>query len=71
MTIGDNYTYFGDTTDDILAAKSAGYKAIGVLPPQDKSQELIELLMNKGADDTINSVIDIKSLLEKKDEAMC
>ena len=71
MTIGDNYTYFGDTTDDILAAKSAGYKAIGVLPPQDKSQELIELLMNKGADDTINSVTDIKSLLEKKNEAMC
>ena len=71
MTIGDNYTYFGDTTDDILAAKSAGYKAIGVLPPQDKSQELIDLLKNKGADNTINSITDINTILEKKNEAVC
>lgn len=71
MTIGYNYTYFGDTTDDILAAKSAGYKAIGVLPPQDKSQELIDLLKNKGADNTINSITDINTILEKKNEAVC
>ncbi len=71
VTIGETYTYFGDTTDDILAAKSAGYKAIGVLPPQDKSQELIEFLKKKGADNIINSITDIKTILEKKDEAVC
>ena len=71
MTIASSYTYFGDTSDDILAAKAAKYKAIGVLPPQDKSQELIESLKSKGAQATLNSVNDIKSILEQKNEAKC
>ena len=64
MTISSDYIYFGDTSDDILAAKSAGYKAIGVLPPQDKSNELKQSLHNKGASFVLNSVNDIESLLK-------
>ena len=71
MTISSNYCYFGDTTDDILCAKSAGYKAVGVLPPQDKSEELINLMKNKGADEVISSVSEIKKLTEKENEAVC
>ena len=71
MTIASSYTYFGDTSDDILAAKRADYNAIGVLPPQDKSQELIESLKSKGAQATLNSVNDIQTILEQKNEAKC
>lgn len=71
MTVASSYTYFGDTSDDILAAKSADYNAVGVLPPQDKSQELINSLKSKGAQATLNSVNDIKSILEQKNEAKC
>lgn len=70
-TIASSYTYFGDTSDDILAAKAADYLAIGVLPPQDKSQKLIESLQSKGATATLNSINDIKTILEQKNEAMC
>lgn len=70
-TIASSYTYFGDTSDDVLAAKSANYIAVGVLPPQDKSQKLIESLQSKGATATLNSINDIKTILEQKNEAMC
>ena len=70
MTIASSYTYFGDTSDDILAAKAANYGAVGVLPPQDKSQELIDSLKSKGAQATLNSVNDIKIILEQKHETM-
>ena len=71
MTIASSYTYFGDTSDDILAAKSANYNAVGVLPPQDKSQELTNSLKSKGAQATLNSVNDIQTILEQKNEAKC
>ena len=64
ITISNDYTYFGDTTDDILAAKAAGYKAIGVLPPQDKSEELKQSLHNKGASFVLNSINDIETLMK-------
>ena len=64
MTISSDYTYFGDTSDDILAAKAAGYKAIGVLPPQDKSEELKQSLHNKGASFVLNSINDIETLMK-------
>ncbi len=70
MIIANEYYYFGDTTDDILCAKSAGYKAVGVLPPQDKSENLINLMKSKGAEEVINSVNDINLVLEKKNEAI-
>ncbi len=70
QTISDTYYYFGDTTDDIKAAKSAGYKAVGVLPPKDKSNELLNLMEITGADFVIKSVNDIKTVLEKYDAAV-
>jgi len=70
-TISSDYYYFGDTPDDILAAKRADYKAVGVLPPQDKSEELKSIMRSKGAQDIINSVNDIKMVLEQKNEAVC
>lgn len=38
--------YLGDTQDDMLAAKTAEVKGIGVLPPQDKSETLKQLMSN-------------------------
>ncbi len=71
LTISDKYYYFGDTPDDITAAKAAGYIAIGVLPPQDKTKELSDIMKSKGAVGVINSINDIKTIPEIKDEAMC
>lgn len=70
ITIADKYYYFGDTIDDIKAAKSAGYTPIGVLPPQDKSDELASKMKNTGAYAVIDSVENIKSILEKQDETV-
>lgn len=66
LTYASEYYYFGDTKDDITAAKNAGYKAIGVLPPQDKSDWLKDNLKSNGADYILNSVNDIKTILEKE-----
>ena len=71
MTISDSYYYFGDTPDDILAAKAAGYTPVGVLPPQDKSEELNQTLQNAGAKFVIDSINNLKSILEQKNEAVC
>ena len=71
MTISDSYYYFGDTPDDILAAKAAGYTPVGVLPPQDKSEELKQTLQNAGAKFVIDSINNLKSILEQKNEAVC
>ena len=38
--------YLGDTQDDMLAAKTAEVKGIGILPPQDKSETLKQLMSN-------------------------
>ena len=70
LTIAKDYYYFGDTPDDMLAAKAAGYKAVGVLPPQDKSGELKSIMKSKGAQDIINSINDIKTILEQKNETV-
>lgn len=66
LTIANDYYYFGDTTDDILAARGANYTVTGVLPPQDKSEELIASLKNKGAKFVIKSVNNIEEILENK-----
>lgn len=71
LMISNEYFYFGDTIDDILAAKSAEYAAVGILPPQDKSEELTKILKEKGADKVLASVNDINTILEKTNEAMC
>lgn len=68
ITISNKYYYFGDTPDDIRAANAAGFIAIGVLPPQDKSEKLKEILFSVGAKYVLNSVNDIKTILEKDNE---
>lgn len=70
-TISSEYYYFGDTIDDIKAAKEAEYIPIGVLPPQDKSKDLSENLKDTGAKYIINSINEMNLILEKKNEAMC
>lgn len=60
-----NTFYLGDTIDDILAAKGARAKAIGVLPPGDKSKNLKKLLKSNGAQiilKNINEIIKLKEL---------
>ncbi len=47
--IADEIYYLGDTVDDMMCAQKAGVKAIGVLPPQDKSEDLKNLLKSKKA----------------------
>ena len=48
--------YFGDMPDDMLAASSAKIDSIGILPPQDKSENLKQLLLNKGAIEVYNTL---------------
>ncbi len=71
MVIADKLYYFGDTKDDIIAAKSANYIPVGTLPPQDKSQKLIDDLKKEGAEFIINSVKDINLILEHRNETVC
>jgi histidinol-phosphate aminotransferase len=56
--------YFGDTVDDMIAAKRANLRAIGVLPPSIQSDDLQNKLLEAGADDIINSIQEIKETLE-------
>ncbi len=70
MTLSDRYYYFGDTKDDIKAAKKAGYIPIGVLPPQDKSEELCNMLKSEGAEFILQSINDVKTITEQKNEAV-
>ena len=71
LTLSDKYYYFGDTQDDIKAAASAGYIPVGVLPPQDKSEELIQIMKDKGARFVLQSINDIETILENTYEAKC
>lgn len=71
LTLSDEYFYFGDTIDDMISAKNAGYFPVGTLPPMDKSEHLTKRLIENGAKKVIESVNDIKLVLEQKDEAKC
>jgi histidinol-phosphate aminotransferase len=51
--------YVGDVPDDMRAAKNAGLIGVGSLPPQDKSNELKEILLNAGAKSVIFEVNEI------------
>ena len=56
--------YFGDMIDDIQAAKAADIIPIGVLPPQDKSKNMKELLARNGAQSIIDNINQIEEVLE-------
>lgn len=56
--------YFGDTIDDMICAKNSDVKPVGVLPPQDKSDELAENLNKNGAIIVLNNINEINKALE-------
>ncbi len=56
--------YFGDMIDDMQAAKAAKMIPIGVLPPQDKSKNMKELLAKNGAQSVIDNINQIDGVLE-------
>ena len=57
--------YFGDMVDDMQAAKAAKMIPIGVLPPQDNSRNMKELLAKNGAKAIINSINEINEVMPK------
>lgn len=61
----DEIFYFGDTSDDMKCGKSAKVKAIGVLPPQDKSAEMSARLLENGAARVLKTVTDFTHTEEK------
>lgn len=56
--------YFGDSIDDMKAAISAKINAVGVLPPQDKSSFLLNLLVKNGAKFVITDINNIMEALK-------
>ena len=47
--IAKNAVYFGDSVDDMKAARNAGVEGIGILPPKCKEKKLEKLLKQNGA----------------------
>lgn len=62
--ITDKIYYLGDTIDDMECAITAEVIGIGVLPPQDKSNELIDLLKSKNAMVVLEQTKDLEKTLE-------
>jgi len=56
--------YFGDSIDDMKAAVSAKINPVGVLPPQDKSALLQNLLIKNGAKIVIADINNIVEALK-------
>lgn len=63
--ITDKIYYLGDTVDDMVCAISADVEGIGVLPPQDKSEDLKTLLKSKNAMVVLEKTEDLGSFLKK------
>jgi len=55
-----NAIYVGDSLDDIRAAKNAGIRSIGCLPPKNKSNKLKQLMFSFGAFRVIKEVNEIE-----------
>ena len=55
--------YFGDTSDDMKCAKSANTIPIGVLPPQDKSVELMANMLAQGAKKILKDINEIRKVI--------
>ncbi|MBI2576889.1 histidinol-phosphate transaminase [Candidatus Woesearchaeota archaeon] len=60
--------YFGDSVDDMKAAANAGINPIGVLPPQDTSPSLRNILIANGAERVIENINQVQKVLEAIDE---
>ena len=61
--ITDKIYYLGDTIDDMICANKAGVIGIGVLPPQDKSEELRNILNSKQPMVVLNRAMDLEKQL--------
>lgn len=55
--------YLGDTVDDMISANRAEITAIGVLPPQDKSKELVALLKSQNPMVILNQALELEDYL--------
>lgn len=62
--ITDKIFYIGDTIDDVIVAKNFNAVSVAVLPPQDKSEALIESLKSHGAIMVLDNVNEIEKALE-------
>jgi len=62
--ITDKIYYLGDTVDDMICASSSCVFGIGVLPPQDKSDELKQLLKSENAMVVLDETIELEAFLE-------
>jgi HAD superfamily hydrolase (TIGR01548 family) len=56
--------YIGDSVDDIVAAKRAGLKAIGCIPPGFEVEPLRSLLLSQGAEIVLNNISQISEVLQ-------
>lgn len=65
--ITDKIYYLGDTIDDMECAITANVNGIGVLPPQDKSEELSGLLKSKKAMVVLEETKDLEEFLKTLD----
>lgn len=63
--ITDKIYYLGDTVDDMICANVANVTGIGILPPQDKSDDLKQLLKSKNAMIVLNQARDLINYLNK------
>lgn len=63
--ITDKIYYLGDTVDDMTCAISGGVIGIGVLPPQDQSEDLKQVLKSKNAMVVLNQATDLLKVLEE------
>ena len=62
--LGSDAVYVGDTVDDVKAAKNAGIKAVGVLPPNVASTRLKEVLEQNRASTVLQNINAITEVLE-------
>jgi len=62
--ITDKIYYLGDTIDDMTCAISANVTGIGVLPPQDKSEDLKNVLKSQNAVVVLEQTTDLLSYME-------
>ena len=53
----------GDSVDDIEAAKRAGLKALGCLPPGVADAHLGDLLLKRGAEKVLANILEISEEL--------
>lgn len=69
--ITDKIYYLGDTVDDMTCARNANVTGIGVLPPQDKSEELRNILMGQNPITVLNKALELENLLGEIYEKSC